>query len=183
MRPRRHRRLWFPVALAALLIMSESRWAESEDFVSGYAAEDANVPVHPRGGNAFVKMAVFEAHRRLATEPCREIFGDFRDASGRLLQERLDAIGQTGQSYLGWLRFSNAERRGPCDRAEVLAFTTPGSQVVSFCGEKIQRAIRRRGLGLVAVTIIHEELHSLGLGEDPPSSGEITRRVEARCGS
>ena len=183
MRPRRHRRLWFPVALAALLSMGESRFAKSVDFATGYAAREANVPLDSRGVNAFVKMAVLEAHRRLASETCREIFGDFRDASGRVLQERLDAIGQTGQSYLGWLRFANAELRGPCDRTEVLAFTIPGSQVVWFCGEKFSRAVRRRGVGRVAVAIIHEELHSLGLGEDPPSSVEFTRRVEARCGS
>src|SRR5262245_15125959 len=183
MRPRRHRWPWFSAALVALLGMCESRFSKSEDFADGYAADDANVPVHPRGVNVFVKMAVFEAHRRLASESCREIFGDFGDSSGRPLQERLDSIGQTGQSYLGWLRFSDAELRGPCARTEVLAFTTPGSQVVSFCGEKIQRAIRRRGLGLAATIIIHEELHSLGLREDPPTSGEITRRVEARCGS
>jgi len=30
--------------------------------------------------------------------------------------------------------------------------------------------------------IIHETLHSLGLGENPPTSDEITRRVFSRCG-
>jgi hypothetical protein len=30
--------------------------------------------------------------------------------------------------------------------------------------------------------IIHEILHSLGLGENPPSSDEITKQVAARCG-
>jgi hypothetical protein len=183
MRPRRQRWPWFPAAVAAFLSMCESRLSKSEDFADGYAAVAANVPVHPRGVNAFVKMAVVEAHRRLAGETCREIFGDFRDSSGRPLQERLDSIGQTPQSYLGWIRFSDAQLRGPCARTDVLAFTTPGSQVVSFCGEKFQRAIRRRGVGLVSVIIIHEELHSLGLGEDPPSSEEITRHVQARCGS
>jgi hypothetical protein len=29
--------------------------------------------------------------------------------------------------------------------------------------------------------IIHEMLHSLGLGENPPSSKEITLRVMQRC--
>ena len=29
--------------------------------------------------------------------------------------------------------------------------------------------------------VIHELLHTLGLGENPPTSAEITRRVEARC--
>jgi hypothetical protein len=30
--------------------------------------------------------------------------------------------------------------------------------------------------------VIHEMLHSLGLGENPPPSDEITARVRARCG-
>jgi len=30
--------------------------------------------------------------------------------------------------------------------------------------------------------IIHETLHSLGLGENPPTSDEITWRVFSRCG-
>ena len=180
---RRHRWRWKLAALAAFLSMCESRFPKAEDFANGYASEEAKVPFHPRGLNPFVKMAVIEAHRRLGDGNCREVFADFRDASGRLLRERLDSIGQTGQSYLGWLRFSDAALRGPCSRSDVLAFTTPGSQVVSFCGEQFTRAIGRRGLGSLAVTIIHEELHSLGLGEDPPTSLEITRRVEARCGS
>ena len=32
------------------------------------------------------------------------------------------------------------------------------------------------------VLMIHELLHMLGLGESPPSSGEITRRVRKRGG-
>ncbi len=30
--------------------------------------------------------------------------------------------------------------------------------------------------------IIHESLHSLGLGENPPRSQDITSRVTERCG-
>jgi hypothetical protein len=32
------------------------------------------------------------------------------------------------------------------------------------------------------IIIIHELLHSLGLGENPPSSAAITKMVEQRCG-
>jgi hypothetical protein len=34
----------------------------------------------------------------------------------------------------------------------------------------------------VVASFIHEILHTLGLGENPPSSREITKRVIARCG-
>jgi hypothetical protein len=30
--------------------------------------------------------------------------------------------------------------------------------------------------------VIHEVLHTLGLDENPPSSDQITTRVERRCG-
>ncbi len=30
--------------------------------------------------------------------------------------------------------------------------------------------------------VIHEMLHTLGLGENPPTSIEITQRVKGRCG-
>jgi hypothetical protein len=32
-----------------------------------------------------------------------------------------------------------------------------------------------------ATGVIREVLHTLGLGENPPASAEITRRVEERC--
>ncbi len=169
------------VVVAVLLALASfSQAQESSAFVVAAAA----LPViHPGGLNAVVEMAALEAHRRLSDPQCREIFSDFRDASGRKLQEKLDSIGQTGQSYLGWIWFVDAHRQGRCGQDGVLAFTSPGSQVIYFCGERFTRSITRLGLGRLATTILHEELHSLGLGEDPPTSTEITRRVEFRCGS
>jgi hypothetical protein len=139
--------------------------------------------LHPQGLSPIVRMAAIEAHRRLGNAQCQELFSDFEDASNRPLREKLETIGQTGQSYLGWIWFVDAGSEGRCARAEVSAFTSPGSQVVHFCGERFTRAIHRRGIGFLATVIIHEELHSLGLGENPPSSEAITRRVETRCGS
>ena len=34
---------------------------------------------------------------------------------------------------------------------------------------------------LAEALVIHEMLHTLGLGENPPTSTEITKRVEGRC--
>jgi len=39
----------------------------------------------------------------------------------------------------------------------------------------------RRDPILADAALIHESLHSLGLGENPPSSLEITSRVISRC--
>jgi len=165
-------------ALAALLLAaSVSRAQETAESSSALPM------IHPRGLNAIVRMAVIEAHRRLGNPQCQQIFSDFNDASNRALNAKLEEIGQTGQSYLGWIWFVDGGSEGRCAQADVSAFTSPGSQVVRICGDRFTRAITRRGIGFLATAVIHEELHSLGLGENPPSSTEITRRVEFRCGS
>lgn len=165
-------------ALAALLLAASVSWAQET------TASSTGAPtIHPRGLNSIVRMAALEAHRRLGDPRCQELFSDFEDVSNHRLRERLDAIGQTGQSYLGWLWFVDAASEGRCAQPDVVAFTSPGSQVIHFCGDQFTRAINRRGIGFLATMIIHEELHSLGLGENPPTSEEITRKVESRCGS
>jgi hypothetical protein len=64
---------------------------------------------------------------------------------------------------------------------------TPGATSTSSCSRTAAtppdaaaswRENRRR---LVA-SLIHEVLHTLGLGENPPSSAEITERVLRHCG-
>jgi hypothetical protein len=68
-----------------------------------------------------------------------------------------------------------------CQNPSILAATEPGSRVIRVC----PRRFRERQLqspGFAAALIIHEELHSLGLGENPPDSKEITQQVIARCG-
>jgi hypothetical protein len=47
----------------------------------------------------------------------------------------------------------------------------------------LHRSLRRAAPGIRENTLIHEMLHSLGLGENPPSSGEINGQVMRRCGS
>jgi hypothetical protein len=129
------------------------------------------IPIlHPRDLNAIVRMAVVEAHHRLGGPECRLLFTDFQDESGYSLQDRLESIGQSGQSYLGWIWFVNSEQDSRCLQSNVLAFTSPHSQVVYYCGDRFSRNLTQRGLGSLATTIIHEELHSLGLGENPPSA-------------
>jgi hypothetical protein len=171
-------------ALVALLYLSKAEASRAENPVPSPPDHSSVMPmIHPLGLNAIVRMAVVEAHRRLGEPKCRLIFSDFQDESGQPLQQKLDSIGQSGQSYLGWIWFVDSEQDGRCKQADVVAFTSPRSQVVRYCGGRFSRRLMRRGLGFLATTIIHEELHSLGLGEDPPSAQEISRRVEARCGS
>ena len=62
-----------------------------------------------------------------------------------------------------------------------LAITKVGSRAVFVCGRRFVRQGTRYSRYAEAV-IIHELLHSLGLGENPSSSDHITERVLARCG-
>jgi hypothetical protein len=61
-----------------------------------------------------------------------------------------------------------------------LFFTEPGSRVVRVCGNELTR-MNGEHPQYVTASIIHEILHTLGLGERPPSSREITARVMIRC--
>ena len=65
-------------------------------------------------------------------------------------------------------------------QSDILAFTSRGSRVIYLCGRDFMRTAQRTPEDGRAV-VIHEMLHSLGLGENPPSSREITRRVRERC--
>ena len=92
----------------------------------------------------------------------------------------LDERGETGQSHLQRLFFyDGAEARG-CRVPGVLAFTQPGSHVVYVCSQWFRETFTTNPSKVEAV-IIHESLHSLGLGENPPKSHEITARVMERC--
>ena len=67
-----------------------------------------------------------------------------------------------------------------CVRGGTLAFTAPGQRVIRVCGRRFAAHSMTRGAYGDAI-MIHEMLHALGLGENPPTSGDITRQVLARC--
>jgi hypothetical protein len=71
----------------------------------------------------------------------------------------------------------------------VLLVASPGSTSVGVCPadgdpfvSRLAQVQSRRPAYAEAI-IIHEMLHTLGLGENPPTSEEITRQVQLRCGS
>ena len=53
--------------------------------------------------------------------------------------------------------------------------------MVFVCGDQFVRGWRVDRWH-AEVVVIHEALHTLGLGENPPSSRDITARVRERCG-
>ncbi len=121
------------------------------------------------------------ALRRLERPKCQRLFSEFRDASGRVLQEELDALGQTPATFMGLILFVEGDGERPCADRNVLAMTQPGGRAIWICGVEFART-NQRDPGLTEAVLIHEELHALGLGENPPSSTSITERVRARCG-
>ena len=115
----------------------------------------------------------------LEGDPCRQLFSDFKDAEGRILKEKLDALGQTPAEYLGSVQFLNGEVQPLCRRSTVQMATTGKSRYVYVCPQFLRLQDRRPELA--PVLVIHEALHTLGLGENPPTSMEITGRIFERC--
>ena len=137
--------------------------------------------VDPRLG-PLVPAAVTAAASRLSDGTCRLLFVDFADGrTGHPLAETLAATGESPAGYLRWITFTSGVGLRRCNDPKVLATTTPGSRVVFVCRDQFLRAVRSDE-AYAANTLIHESLHSLGLGENPPSPREITERVEIRCG-
>ena len=126
--------------------------------------------------------AVRRAARLLERPSCRGILAEFRDASGRPLQAALDHVGLTPAEYLrGEVLFHDGYGQRGCAARGTLAFTTPQSRIVHLCPRFVAKELERPAF--TQVVVIHEMLHTLGLGEDPPSSREISDRVQRRCSS
>jgi hypothetical protein len=131
---------------------------------------------------AAVKRALAGADQRLAEPACQEVLTDFRDASARTLKEVLDESEVSARAYLRWIVFSDGHGLKACRSRGTLAATAPGSRVVFICPTAFVEAVGGNPVHAEA-TLIHEMLHSLGLGENPPRSREITERVLFRCAS
>jgi hypothetical protein len=127
-----------------------------------------------------VKRVLDEATRLLAQPSCRALLDEFRDQRGHVLAERLAASDLDVDTYVSRLVFTDEWGTGPCARG-ALAVTMPGSRVVHVCGGVYLEGSWNRNSRHVVASYIHEILHTLGLGENPPSPSHITARVLARC--
>jgi hypothetical protein len=175
-RDERSRTPWIVTVLALALTLGAADPLAAGDATRLEVGDDAEAGVH-----AIVSTAVRDAFARLSNDACARIFSDYRDSSGRTLQDNLGALGQTGPGYLAWLNFYDGHGKSRCADRGTLASTSPGSRVVYICSPQFTEK-QRRDPGLAAALIIHEALHSLGLAENPPSSQAITAQVIARCG-
>jgi len=127
-----------------------------------------------------LEAALTRAAERLSDERCRGILAEFSDPAGRPLSSVLAGTGLNGKEYLSRLVFMDGDATLPCAGGAILAWTTPGDRSIRLCAARFA-VIALRDPDFAAVILIHEELHALGLSENPPSSAEISRRVGARC--
>jgi hypothetical protein len=128
---------------------------------------------------AAVRRAMPRVRQRLADPDCRKVLSDFADARGSRLHTVLEARGLTPEDHLGKILFYDGSDLETCRTRKVLAVTSPGGHIVQVCG----RRLRRLPAAGVETVILHEMLHTLGLGEDPPTSAAITAQVAFRCGT
>jgi hypothetical protein len=127
-----------------------------------------------------VSRALDGVAEKLDTPQCQLLLSEFADRQGRPLRDKLIELGLDLNNYLRALIFEDGERQRPCNEQGVLAFTTIGGRIIFVCGRTFARAWQRDA-GEVRATLIHELLHSLGLGENPPGPRQITYRVKQLC--
>jgi hypothetical protein len=172
-----HSRSWFRalVALAAAVALEAPGAAAGPRPV----APSLRVALPSHAGTA-VRRAVLSARRRLAEEPCRSVLTDFTSAEGRSLERVLHDLGRTPEAHLDSLVFRDGTARSRCASQAILAFTHVGGDTIYVCASQFNRVAARDPVSADLV-LIHEALHTLGLGENPPTSGEINARVAQRC--
>jgi hypothetical protein len=127
-----------------------------------------------------LERALDGAARRLESARCRRNFTHVTDAEGAPLQAELDRIGIDPGDFLRTLVFVDGSGRRSCRASDAVAVTGVGSRVVYVCGRRFREAHARDAVR-AQMFVLHELLHTLGLGENPPGTLEITRRVSARC--
>ena len=169
---REGRKHWRPRALlAAALVAAGPQAAPAADY--------RNVRLTDSRGRFALGLALDASARELEQPGCQALLDEFEDVSGRPLRAALEESGVSASAYLGRVFFYDAPER-ICGTSN-LAVTTPRSRAIFVCTPRFVREMKKNSRHVETV-LIHELLHSLGLGENPPSSDHITSRVQARCG-
>jgi len=145
---------------------------------------DAAAPLTLTGWDArAVESARSGAVKRLESDECRKVFSDFSDAEGRTLQQNLEAWTPSPAEYIGLIPFVDGSSQALCRKTKIALVASPGVRRVFVC--KTFAEVQLRQPDVAESMVIHEILHTLGLGEAPmpgqPTSLEITQRVESRC--
>ena len=170
-------------ALAAALV---ALFAATAGTLGAEEAKDAKVrrTSFNRPLSAFDAGALDRAKARAAQKlqdpVCQQVLSDFKDAQGRPLQENLQKWGVSPAEYLEMIPFLDGSSSNLCRWGKVDFVSAPGVPRVFVCAPFA--ATQLRDPGTAEAEVIHEMLHTLGLGENPPTSAEITSRVKGRCG-
>ena len=127
-----------------------------------------------------LNQALPEAWRQLGEPRCQNLLSEFKDKDGNPLADNLSKGAGDLQSHLARLVFVDGRDTKSCAKG-ALAVAEPGSRVVRVCSGRLVWTWQQNSTHVVAA-LIHEALHTLGLGENPPSSAEITSRVLKSCG-
>ncbi|HXD21698.1 MAG TPA: hypothetical protein VN654_32055 [Vicinamibacterales bacterium] len=160
------------VLSCALLIGIVGRAGAQTPVLLGYMDSDIRLAV---------RRAVEGAAARLARPGCQKLFADFTDADGQRLSTTLAASGKSPTEAFSVLRFFDDGAAPQCGAGTTLAFTQRGSRLIRVCGPQFRERFQQNRT-TTEIVVIHEFLHSLGLGENPPSSQAITEQVVVRCG-
>jgi hypothetical protein len=126
-----------------------------------------------------VRRALDLALAMLASPDCAGIYSEFRRPDGRTPRDELERMGIGPEEFLESLVFTDGSREAVCRRGQAVMTATPGRALIYVCPGFADFQLRSAHKS--AAVIIHESLHALGLGENPPRSSDITRRVERSC--
>jgi len=144
-------------------------------------ASGDGLPPFPMFTAGMVKRSLARALVELEAADCQALFRDFSDRDGRTLETKLRLQGTSPGQHLRRLRWLNGIRQPRCQDPAVLLVTRVGEERIYVCPQQFT-ALAEREPTKAAGLMLHEQLHALGLGEDPPTSAEISHQVWSRCG-
>lgn len=167
--------------LAAALSINAEAGIQEEHKPSPVVGRDAwpRVYIPDPVARRASRQALDRARRLLGKPRCRGVLTQLVDTEGHALADRLDTLGVDVQTYATMIVFIDGTRNRSC-AGGVIAFTRPGSRVVHLCSNELKETWQQNPAYVVSA-FIHELLHTLGLGENPPSTQEITRRLLQQC--
>lgn len=164
----------------ATLVILIAMWEECRGQPFRSPVDRPNIHIDDPVTRDAVTRAVDGALQRLGRSKCQRVFAEFRDDRNLPLTARLHELQAEPQSYLARVAFLDGSQFATCRRDGVLAFTARNGRGIYLCGRDFERRSHREPEE-AQITIIHELLHTLGLGENPPSPRDITYRVKQLC--
>jgi hypothetical protein len=135
------------------------------------------LPLRVRGS---VERSVALALQTLKDDTCQALYSDFEDNEGHTLQENLELLGLTAAQHLKALRWVDGTGHPLCRNPSIFFVAHVGDVFVRVCPRQFSAFATRQPTKAAGI-IMHEQLHTLGLGENPPSSEAISRQVFYRC--